>query len=158
MHQVTKTGAMSPSREPDWCTQALYASVIYTRSVTDDCFSSLSPRCSLSDVQLYIHVLDNSEVQNGSSIRSRKRAPRNSLVCGLILGQSHADFLAFILFWTLDHRIRLVPIATTFSFKFSTYHHQSALLNLGIAIAVRQVTPALLWKKERKFSKKNSWP
>ena len=33
------------------------------------------------------------------------------------------------------------------------FHHQSALLSLGIAIAVRQVTSALFWKKERKLKK-----
>ena len=36
-----------------------------------------------------------------------------------------------------------------FSFWSSMFHHQSALLSLGIAIAVRLVTSALLWKKER---------
>ena len=37
------------------------------------------------------------------------------------------------------------------------FHHQSALLSLGIAIEVRQATSALFWKKERKFSKKYLW-
>ena len=43
------------SSEPDWCTQVRYASVINTGNVTDDCFSSLSPRschCSLTVLQL----------------------------------------------------------------------------------------------------------
>ena len=31
--------------------------MINTEKVTDDCFSSLSPRCSLTDMQLFIHVL-----------------------------------------------------------------------------------------------------
>ena len=101
---------------------------------------------------------------------------------GRPFAQSHADFLVFFfLFWTMDHCTRLVPIATTidgtsacarsgqrpeveFSFQFSTYHVQSALLRVGIAIAVRQVKPAPLWKKERNFQqilvvrvRKNAW-
>ena len=39
------------------------------------------PRCSLTILQLYIHVSENSEVRNGSDIGSRKQAPQNSLVC-----------------------------------------------------------------------------
>ena len=55
--------------------------------------------------------------------------------------------------WSFCARFRKRP-EVEFSFWFSTYHHQSALLRLGIAIAVRQVKPALLWKKkERKFSR-----
>ena len=54
--------------------------------------------------------------------------------------------------WSFCARSRQRP-EVEFSFWFSTYHHQSALLRLGIAIAVRQVKPALLWKKERKFSR-----
>ena len=64
----------------------------------------------------------------------------------------------------MDHRTRLVPIMTTidgpcaldianaggevFILVFDV-PHQSALLSLGIAIAVREVTPALLRKKEK---------
>ena len=33
------------------------------------------------------------------------------------------------------------------------FHHQSALLSLGIAIAVKQVTSALFWKKKGNFQK-----
>ena len=49
-NHVTKNGAMPPSSEPNWCTQDRYGSVINTGSVTDDCFSSLSPICSLTNV------------------------------------------------------------------------------------------------------------
>ena len=45
-------------------TQVRYTSVINTGNVTDDCFSSLSPRCSLTVLQLYIHVHENSEVRS----------------------------------------------------------------------------------------------
>ena len=72
---------MPLSNERDRCTQVHYASVINTGNVMDDCFSSLSPRCSLTVLQLYIHAHDNSEVQNGGDIGSRKRAPQNSPVC-----------------------------------------------------------------------------
>ena len=54
--------------------------------------------------------------------------------------------------WNFVARSRQHP-EVKFSFSFSTYHHQNALLSLVITIAVRQVTPALLWKKEMKFSK-----
>ena len=72
---------MPLSSEPDRCTHVRYASVINTGNVTDDCFSSLSPRCSLTVLQLYIHVHENSEVRNNSDVGSRKQA-QNSLVCG----------------------------------------------------------------------------
>ena len=62
------------------CNQVRYSSVINTGNVTKDCVSSLSARCSMTDLQLYIHLHDNSEVQNGSDIRSRRQAPQNSLV------------------------------------------------------------------------------
>ena len=58
---------MPLSSETDQCTQVRYASVINRGNVTDDCFPSLSPRCSLADLQLYIHVHDHSEVQNGAT-------------------------------------------------------------------------------------------
>ena len=83
-------------------------------------------------------------------------------------GQSHVDFGEFLSL--LDHES---PQATRtirdddrrsssarpnarkykFPFYFSMNHHQRALLRLGITTAVRQVTPALLWKKEYIFSK-----
>ena len=109
------------SSERDWCTRVRYASVINTGNVTDDCFSSLSPRCSLTVLQLYICVHENSEVRNGSDIGSRKQAPQNSLVCKWWrVEPSHNHRLTslffcffFYLFWTMDRRTRLVPIATT---------------------------------------------
>ena len=52
---------MPPSSEPDWCTQDRYGSVINTGSVTDDCFSSLSRICILTNVLLYSHMQENSE-------------------------------------------------------------------------------------------------
>ena len=55
--------------------------------------------------------------------------------------------------WSFCARSRQRP-EVEFSFWFSTYHHQSALLRLGIAIAVRQVKPALLWKKRKEILKK----
>ena len=76
-----RCNAMPLSSEPDRCTQVRYASVINTGNVTDDCFSSLSPSCSLTVLQQYIHVHENSEVRNGSNVGSRKQAPKNSLVC-----------------------------------------------------------------------------
>ena len=72
---------MPLSSEPDRCTQVRYASVINTGNVTDDCFSSLSPRCRLTVLQLYIDVHENSKVRNGSDVGSRKQAPQNSMVC-----------------------------------------------------------------------------
>ena len=115
---MTKNGAMPLSSEPDRCTQVRYASVNNTGNVTDDCFSSLSPRCSLTVLQLYIDVHENSEVRNGSDVGSRKQAPQNSLVCRWWkVETSHNHTLTslcfFFLFWTMDHRTRLVPIATT---------------------------------------------
>ena len=72
--------------------------------MTDDCFSSLPPRCSLTNLQLYIHVRENSEVQNGSDIWSLKQVLQNSLVLNMMNGcdfaQSHADFFFFFF---LDH-------------------------------------------------------
>ena len=63
--------------EPDRCTQVRYALVTNTGSVTNDCFSSLSPRCSLTNLQLCINEHENSEVQNGSDIGgSPKQAPQ----------------------------------------------------------------------------------
>ena len=38
------------------------------------------PSCSLTNLQLYIHVHENSEVRNDSDVGSRKQAPQNSLV------------------------------------------------------------------------------
>ena len=109
---------MPLASEPDRCTQVRYVSVINTAIVTDDCFSSLSPRCSLSVLQLYIHVHDNSEVQNGCDIGSRE----NRLLKthwfeddeGLRL-RTIRRWLRCVFFsiWTMDHRTRLVPIATT---------------------------------------------
>ena len=72
---------MPLSSEPDRCTQVRYASVTNTGSVTDDCFSSLSPpplRCSLIDLQLCVNVQVNSEMQNGSDIASPKQAPNKT--------------------------------------------------------------------------------
>ena len=83
-------------------------------------------------------------------------------------GQSHVDFGEFLSL--LDHES---PQATRtirdddrrsssarpnarkykFPFYFSMNHHQRALLRLGITTAVRQVTPALLWKKNTFFQK-----
>ena len=68
---------MPLSSEPDRYTQVCYASETNTGSVTDDCFSSLSPRCSLTDLQLGINVHENREVQNGSDIGgSPNEAPK----------------------------------------------------------------------------------
>ena len=119
MHHVTKNGTMPLPSEPDRRTQVRYASVINTGNVTDDCFSSLSPHCSLTVLQLYIHVHENSEVRNGSDVGPRKQAPQTSLVCTWWrVAPSHNHTLTslcffFFLFWTMDHRTRLVPIATT---------------------------------------------
>ena len=98
---------------------------------------------------------------------------QNKTMKGWDFAQSHADFLVFF-FSLLDHgsshttctngnddlwsfcaRFRQRP-EVEFSIWFSTYHHQSALLRLGIAIAVRQVKPALLWKKRKEIFK-NYW-
>ena len=54
---------MPLSSEPDRCTQVRYAAVINTGNVTDGCLSSLSPRCSLTVLQLYIHVHDTVKLQ-----------------------------------------------------------------------------------------------
>ena len=181
MHHVTKNGAMLLSSEPDRCTQVRYASVINTGNVTDDCLSSLSPRCSLTVLQLYIHVHENSEVQNGSDVGSQKQAPQNSLVCRWWrVEPSHNHTLISLCFffslldygwshttrtnrdddrWSFCARSRQRP-EVEFSFWFSTYqwyHHQSALLRLGITVAVRQVKPALLWKKRKEIFKKYLW-
>ena len=90
---------MPPSSEPDWCTQVRYASMINAGNVTDDCFSSLSARCSVTDLQLCIRAHENSEVQNGSDIGSRKKAPPNSVGLymrkGWDFAQSHAYFVVF---------------------------------------------------------------
>ena len=102
----------------DRCTQVRYASVINTGNATDDCFSSLSPRCSLTVLQLYIHVHDNSEVQNGCDLGSRKQAAQNSLVCRWWMietsyDQTLASLCFFSFIWTIDHCTWLVPIETT---------------------------------------------
>ena len=76
-----ENGAMPLSSEAEWCTEVRYTSVINTGNVTDDCFSSVSPRSSVTVLQLYIHVHGNSEVQNSTDIGSRKLSPQNSLVC-----------------------------------------------------------------------------
>ena len=115
---MTKNGAMPPSSEPDWCTQVRNGSVTNTGNVTDDCSSSLSPICSLTDVLLYSHIHENSEVQNGRNIglENRLLKTRAGLLAGFVddKGQSNADFVGFLcLFWTVDHRKRLVLIATT---------------------------------------------
>ena len=64
---------MPLSSEPDWCTQVRYASVINTGNVTDDCFSFLSPRCSLTVLQLYIHIHENSKVQTVATLGLKNR-------------------------------------------------------------------------------------
>ena len=53
---------MPLSSEPE----VRYASVINTGNVTDDYFSSLSSRCGLTVLQLYIHLHENSGVRNDS--------------------------------------------------------------------------------------------
>ena len=65
----------------------------------------------------------------------------------------------------MDHRKRLVPIATTIddpsknsaldlaNSRKSSFHSECTLLSLEITIAVRQVTPALLCKKKGNFQK-----
>ena len=68
-----KNRTMLLSSKPAWCTQVRSASVTNTENVMDDCFSSLSPHCSLTYLQLYIHVHENSEVQNGSDNWSSNR-------------------------------------------------------------------------------------
>ena len=96
---------MPLSSEPGRCTQVRYASVINTGNVTDDCFSLLSPCCSLTVLQLYIHVHDNSEVQNGCDIGSRKQAAQNSLVCRWWrIETSHDQTLASLCFFFLFGR------------------------------------------------------
>ena len=108
---------MPPSSEPDWWTQDRYGSVINTGSVTDDCFSSLSPICILTNALLYSHMQENSEKQNGRNIGSRKQAPQNSLVSSLVLQTIKSNHRltssGFCLFWTMDHRKRLALNATT---------------------------------------------
>ena len=86
---------MPPSGEPDWCSQVRYDSVTNTGNVTDDCFSSLSPICSLTDVLLYSHINENSEVQNGRNIGlgNRLLKTHTGFLVGFVdvKGQSHAD-------------------------------------------------------------------
>ena len=86
--------------------QVRYASVINTGNVTDDCFSSLSLRCSRTDLQLYIHVHENSEVQNGSDIVSSKQVLQNSLVSWMMKGWDFAQYhtlTSLRFFFLLDH-------------------------------------------------------
>ena len=65
---------------------------------------SLPARCSLTDLQLYIRVNNNSEVQNGSDIGFRKQAPQNSLVCRWWkVETSHNHTLTSLYFSLLDH-------------------------------------------------------
>ena len=81
-------------------------------------------RCILTVLQLYIHVHDDSEVRNGSEIGSRKQVPQNSLVCGWWRVETSFNHTLisplFFLFWrSMDHRTRLVPIATTIDGTFA---------------------------------------
>ena len=78
----------------------------------------------------------------------------------------------FFLFSTMDYRKRHAPIATTIAGSSSldlanarkwSFHSnfwrtitKNALFNLGITIFVRQVTPALLWKRKVIFKKYSS--
>ena len=147
-----ENGAMPLSSERDWCTQVRYASVIKTGNVTDDWFSSLSLRCSLTALQLYIHVCENSEVRNGSHIGSRNRLLKARWFvddAGLSL-RTITRWLPCVSFsldhwsphttsanrdddqWSFCTRSRQRP-EVKFSFLFSMFHHQSALLSLGIA-------------------------
>ena len=89
---------------------------------------------------------------------------------GWYFAQSHSDFTVFF-FFLLDNESPQVTRAdcdddrlsfcarsrqrseVKFSFEFSTYHHESALLSLEITTAVWQVTPALLWKNKGNFQK-----
>ena len=158
-------------------TQVRYALASNIGNVTVDCFSELSPRCSLTEQKLCIHVHDNSEVQNTSDIESRKQAPQNSLVCirysvQTSYNQELTSLCFFFTFWPwitarnwyLAGRrstVRLRSVSSTprspvFNL-LSAYHHKSALLSLGITIAVRQRKPALLWNNEQKFSKNHFW-
>ena len=77
---------MPLSSKPDCCTQVRFALVTNTGNVTDDRFSSLSPRYNVTDLQLYIHVHENSEVQNGSDTWSWKQVLQNSLVLNMKKG------------------------------------------------------------------------
>ena len=91
---------MPLSSETDWCTQVRYASVIYTGNVTDDCLASLSPRCSLPILQLFLRIHGNSRVQNGIDIGSRNRLLKTRWLVddeGLTFRTIHAGFHVFSL-------------------------------------------------------------
>ena len=90
------------------------------------------------------------------------------MVKGWDLAQSHADFSVFFSLLDYDYRKRLIPIVTTtdgssaldltnarkWSFHSNFWRTiQNAFLSLGITIAVRKVTPAVLWKKKGNFKK-----
>ena len=96
-HASSPADRVPPSSEPDWCTQVRYGSVTNTGNVTDDCFSSPSPICSLTDVLLYSHIHEISEVQNGRNIGlgNRLLKIRAGFLAGFVddKGQSHADFV-----------------------------------------------------------------
>ena len=103
---MTKNRTILLSSKEDWPRQARFAWVTNTGNVTDDCFSSLSAPCSLTDMQPYIRVHENSHVQNGSDIWSWIQVLQNSLVLrrgkGWDFAQSNADFL--VLLSLLDDR------------------------------------------------------
>ena len=88
---------------------------------------------------------------------------------------AHADFTCAVvfLFWTMDHRTRLVLIATAidclicaafypvpgslvFILVFNVPSTNSPLLIFGIAIAVRQAQLALLWIKAHPVYSRNT--
>ena len=75
------------------------------------------PRCSLTDLQLCVNVKEKREVQNGSDIGSPKQAPKTRWFCERRRADTSRNHtltsLCFLfLFWTMNHRKRLVPIAT----------------------------------------------
>ena len=61
--------------------------------------------------------------------------------------QSRADFLLFFLFWTMDHRTRLVPIATTID--------GTSTLDLANARKSSFYSTTLAKKKKKKKKKKS---
>ena len=109
---------MPLSSEREWCTQVRYASVINTGNVTDDCFSSLSPRCSLTVLQLYIHVHETAKCE---TVATSGLGNRLLKTCWFVDDEGLSlhtitrwlPCFFFFLFWTMDRRTRLVPIATT---------------------------------------------
>ena len=80
-------------------------------------FISLSLRCSLTDLQLYIHEHETAKCKTVATSTLGNTYFKTRWFCGWwrveTLHNHTLTSLCFFLFWTMDHRKRLVPIAAT---------------------------------------------